>query len=326
MNEYKGKQVLVTGGLGFIGSNLARKLVELGAEVTIVDNLIPEGGGNLFNIIGIKEKVRVYPGDIRDDWKMKHVILHKDYIFNLAGQTCHTDSMTAPFTDLDVNVHAQLMLLELCRKYNPGVKIVYASTRQLYGRPEYLPVDEAHPVRPVDINGVNKWAGEQYHLLYNNVYGIRSCVLRLTNTYGQGMRIKDAKQMFLGIWIRCLLEDQPFEIWEGHHLRDFNYVDDVVSAFLVAGISEQANGQVYNLGGTEPISLYCLGKLLIDVYGSGEFVAKMIPDERKKIDIGNCYLDSNKIQRELGRVPEVSLSVGLERTVDYYKKNWEKYV
>jgi UDP-glucose 4-epimerase len=218
---FSGKRVLITGGLGFIGSNLACCLVQLGSEVVLVDSLIPEYGGNLFNIEGIRARVRVNISDVRDEHSMKYLIQGQDYLFNLAGQTSHMDSMQDPNTDLEINCRAQLSILETCRKYNPSLKIVFASTRQIYGKPEYLPVDEKHLLRPVDVNGINKMAGEWYHILYNNVYGIRSCALRLTNTYGPRMRVKDARQTFLGIWVRLLVEGKTFEVWDGEQLRDF---------------------------------------------------------------------------------------------------------
>ena len=223
MNSYTDKKVLITGGLGFIGSNLARNLISKGAEVTLVDSLIPEYGGNLFNIKDIQDKVNVNICDVRDSFALTHILKNKDYLFNLAGQTSHLDSMANPQTDLDINVASQISILEACRKINPDIKIVFASTRQLYGKPDYLPVDEKHPIRPVDVNGINKWAGERYHLLYNDIYGIRACALRLTNTYGAGMRIKDARQTFLGVWIRLLIEGKPITIFgDGLQIRDFN--------------------------------------------------------------------------------------------------------
>lgn len=238
----KGSKVLITGGLGFIGSSLACRLVDLGADVTLVDSLIPEYGGNLFNISGIEEKVSVNISDVRDEHSMKYLVQGQDYLFNLAGQTSHMDSMQDPFTDLEINAKSQLFILEACRKYNPDIKIVFASTRQIYGKPEYLPVDEKHPLRPVDINGVNKLAGEWYHLLYNNVHGIRASVLRLTNTIGPRMRVKDARQTFLGIWIRLLVDGKPFEVWGGNQLRDFTYVDDAVDAFLMVAATMMPMG------------------------------------------------------------------------------------
>jgi nucleoside-diphosphate-sugar epimerase len=233
--------------------------------------------------------------------------------------------MQDPFTDLEINSRAQLSILETCRKYNPDVKIVFASTRQIYGKPDYLPVDEKHPIRPVDVNGINKLAVEWYHILYNNVYGIRTCALRLTNTYGPSMRIKDARQTFLGIWIKLLLEGKPFEIWEGQQLRDFNYVKDAVDAFLIAADSEKADGQIFNLGGDEVISLHELGNMLIEIYGKGEFITKMFPADRKRIDIGDYYSDYRKIKKELGWTPKISLRDGLERSIEYYKKYHQQY-
>lgn len=324
-NNFKRKKVLITGGLGFIGSNLARRLLDLGAEVTLVDSLIPEYGGNLFNIAGIENRLRVNISDVRDEHSMRYLVQGQDYIFNLAGQTSHLDSMQDPFTDLEINSRAQLSILETCRKYNSDVKIVFASTRQIYGKPDYLPVDEKHPIRPVDVNGINKLAGEWYHILYNNIYGIRSCALRLTNTYGPGMRIKDARQTFLGIWIKLLLEDKPFEIWEGQQLRDFNYVDDAVDAFLMAAESEKADGQIFNLGGDEAISLHDLGNMLIEIYGKGKFITKTFPVKRKRIDIGDYYSDYRKIKKELGWAPNLSLREGLARTIEYYKKYHKQY-
>jgi UDP-glucose 4-epimerase len=323
---FQGRRVLITGGLGFIGSNLARRLVELGAQVTLVDSLIPEYGGNLFNIAGIEDKVRVNISDVRDKHSMKYLVQGQDVLFNLAGQTSHMDSMRDPFTDLEINAKAQLYILEACRRYNPDIKIVFASTRQVYGKPQYLPVDEKHPLRPVDINGVNKLAGEWYHLLYNDVYGIRTCVLRLTNTIGPRMRVKDARQTFLGIWIRLLVEGKPFEVWDGRQLRDFTYIDDAVEAFLMAAASEAANGKVFNLGGDYVISLKDLADLLIEVNGGGEYIVKEFPPDRKRIDIGDYYADYSLIRSTLGWEPKIPLREALKRTLDYYKNYLDKYI
>ncbi|KUG05627.1 udp-glucose 4-epimerase [hydrocarbon metagenome] len=324
--NFNEKNILITGGLGFIGSNLARRLVEHGANVTLVDSLIPEYGGNLFNIADIQDRVRVNISDVRDEHSMRYLVQRQDYIFNLAGQTSHLDSMEDPFTDLEINSRAQLSILETCRKYNPEVKIIFASTRQIYGKPDYLPVDEKHPIRPVDINGINKMAGEWYHILYNNVYCISTSVLRLTNTYGPGMRIKDARQTFLGIWIKLLLEGKPFEIWEGQQLRDFNYVDDVVNALLIAAERKEAEGKIFNLGGAEPISLHDLGNLLITLYGEGTCITRTFPAERKSIDIGDYYSDYSAIANELGWSPGISLHDGLKKTLAYYTENIEHYL
>ncbi len=326
MLNYINKNILITGGLGFVGSNVAKALVELGAIVTIVDSLIPQYGGNLFNVNDFRERIEINICDIRDSHAMKHLVQGKDYIFNLAGQTSHMDSMTDPQTDLDINASAQLSILEACRLNNPDIKIVFASTRQLYGRPDYLPVDEKHPVRPVDINGINKLAGECYHLLYNNVYGIKACSLRLTNTYGPGMRVKDARQTFLGIWVRLLLEGKPIKVFgDGKQLRDFNYVDDCVNALLLAGISDTTNGKVYNLGSPEVIGLKALAELIVDLGYGGTFKLIPFPPERKAIDIGDYYSDFNLIAQELGWKPKITFEEGLRRTVEFYCKNSSEY-
>ena len=326
MNSFKNAQVLITGGLGFIGSNLAKRLVGLGANVLLVDSLIPEYGGNLYNISGIKDRVKVNISDVRDPHSIRYLVQDKDFLFNLAGQTSHMDSMADPFTDMEINCHAQLSILEACRHHNPGIKIVFASTRQIYGKPDYLPVDEKHPLRPVDVNGINKMAGEWYHILYNNVYGLRSCVLRLTNTIGPRMRIKDARQTFVGIWVRLLLEGKPFEVSGGEQLRDFTYVDDCVDAMLMAASSEKANGQIFNLGGDCIISLNDLAKQLVEANGSGNYINRTFPDDRKKIDIGDYYSDYTLIRETLGWKPKISFEEGLRRTIEFYRKNLEYYI
>ena len=326
MKNYSKKEILITRGLGFIGSNLARSLVSQGANVTLVDSLIPQYGGNTFNIDDIQNKVVVNVCDVRDTYTMRLLIQGKDYLFNLAGQTSHLDSMTDPHTDLDINAAAQLSILEVCRKENPDIKIVFASTRQLYGRPDYLPVDEKHPIRPVDVNGINKLAGEWYHLLYNNVYGIRACALRLTNTYGPRMRVKDARQTFLGIWIRLLIEGRPIKVFgDGLQLRDFNYVDDCVEALLLAGASDQANGKVYNLGGSEVIGLKDLSKMMVNLGHGGSFELAPFPSDKKAIDIGDYYSDFSLITKELGWVPKIDLKDGLKRTLNYYSTHFSHY-
>ena len=326
MNAFKEASVLITGGLGFIGSNLARRLVNLGARVLLVDSLIPEYGGNLYSIDGIKDSVKVNISDVRDPHSIKYLVRDQKYLFNLAGQTSHMDSMADPDTDLEINCQAQLSILEACRNHNPDIKIVFASTRQIYGKPEYLPVDEKHPVRPVDVNGINKMAGERYHILYNNVYGINSCALRLTNTIGPRMRIKDARQTFLGVWIKLLLEGKPLEVWGGDQLRDFTYVDDCITAMLMAADNDETNGHIFNLGGNETISLRDLAQMLIDINGAGECIIKKFPADRKKIDIGDYYSDDSLIRKTLGWKPKVQLKEGLRKTIEFYRNNINHYL
>ena len=324
--NFNGKHVLITGGLGFIGSALARSLVDAGAKITLMDSLIPEYGGNFFNINGIKDKVQVNISDVRDPFAMAYLVQDKDYLFNLAGQTSHLDSMTNPQADLDINASAQLSILEACRKNNQKIKIVFASTRQLYGKPEYLPVDEVHPIRPVDVNGINKLAGEMYHLLYNNVYGIRACALRLTNTYGPGMRVKDARQTFLGIWLRNVIEGKPVLVYgDGLQLRDFNYVDDVVKALLLAALDNKADGQVFNLGGNEVVSLEQLARMLCDLHPGSNYKIVPFPPERKVIDIGDYYSNYEKFKTALGWQPKIDLKSGLANCLAYYQEHQQAY-
>ena len=325
-NFFSNSQVLITGGLGFIGSHLARRLVVLGAKVTLVDSLIPQYGGNLFNIQDIRDQITVNISDVRDPHSMAYLIKGKDFLFNLAGQTSHMDSMQDPYTDLAINASAQLSILEACRLHNTGIKLVFASTRQLYGKPDYLPVDERHPIRPVDVNGINKLAGEWYHLVYNNVYGIRACALRLTNTYGPGMRVKDARQTFLGIWVRNLIEGRPVLIFgDGAQLRDFNFVEDVVDALLIAAESEKTNGEVFNLGSKEVINLKDLAKMMVEIYTGGSYELVPFPAERKAIDIGDYYSDFSKFKDALGWSPKISLSEGLRKSLEYYASHYKHY-
>jgi UDP-glucose 4-epimerase len=325
-DHFQNQRVLITGGLGFIGANLARRLVDAGADVLLVDNLFPEYGGNHFNISGIESRVRVSISDVRDVREMQAHVRNQDYIFNLAGQTSHLDSMEYPRTDLEINCAAQLSILEACRAHCPEVKLVFASTRQIYGKPQYLPVDEKHPLNPVDVNGINKMAGEFYHRLYNNVHSLRACVLRLTNTIGPRMRIRDARQTFVGVWLRQLLEGQPIEVWGGEQLRDFNFVDDVVDALLLAAASEKGNGDVFNLGSSEVVSLKQLAQTLVELNGSGSFAVKEFPASRKAIDIGDYYSDFRHFQKTFGWTPHTPLCEALAETLAFYKENLKHYV
>jgi UDP-glucose 4-epimerase len=323
---YRGKRALITGGLGFIGSNLARRLVELGGNILLVDSLIPQYGGNLFNIHGVKENVHVNIADVRDENSMDYLVQKQDVMFNLAGQVSHLDSMRDPYTDLEINTRAQLSILEACRKNNPRIKIVYSSTRQIYGKPDYLPVDERHLVHPTDVNGINTMAGEWYHIVYNNVYGVRATSLRLTNTYGPRMMVKNDRQTALGWFIRLAMDDQEIQIFgTGEQKRDYTYVDDVVEALLLAGANDAANGEVFNLGGIAPVSHLELIRTLCEVVGSGGYRLAAFPPERKAIDIGDFYADFSKITRVLGWKPVVGLREGLQRTVEFYRKHREHY-
>jgi UDP-glucose 4-epimerase len=324
---YRGRRVMITGGLGFIGSNLARQLVALDADVLLMDSLIPDSGANFFNIDGIADRVRVNIADVRQESTMNHLVRDREVIFNLAGQVSHIDSMRDPYTDLEINCRSQLSILEACRKFNPQVKVIFAGTRQVYGKPDSLPVTEDHLVRPTDVNGINKAAGENYHLLYNNVFNVRACSLRLTNVYGPRQLIKHNRQGFIGWFIRLALEGREIQIFgDGSQVRDFIYVDDAADAFLRAGASDDCNGQVFNVGGAEPISHSNLAALLIDVAGAGSLRYVPWPPDKKAIDIGSFYADSTRFRGAVGWQPRVSLRAGFTRTIEYYRAHVSEYL
>jgi UDP-glucose 4-epimerase len=325
--EYDGSRALVTGGLGFIGSHLAERLIELGADVTIVDSLIPEYGGNEFNVREIADRVHVNYSDIRDPWSIRHLVRDQDFIFNLAGQVSHVDSMEDPGTDLDINCRSQLSLLEALREINPEAKIVFAASRQQYGRPQFVPVTEEHPLAPVDVNGINMIAGESYHLLYNQVYGIRAVSLRLTNTYGPHLLMKHGRQGFITVFMRLAIEGKPIKVFgDGSQLRDFTYVDDAVAAFLSALVTEETYGSAFNVGGLEPVPLLEVARLCQEIAGEGgEVETAPWPPGREKIDIGSIYVDHSKLTAATGWEPSVPLRDGLERTIAFYKEHGEHY-
>ena len=322
----KGLRAVVTGGLGFIGSNLALRLVQLGAEVQVVDSLQPNSGGNAANLRGFEGRLKIHQTDLRNCQKLAEILDGQDAVFNIAGQVSHLDSMTDPVADLGSNVHAQIVLLEACRKHAPSARIVFASTRQIYGRPIANPVVESHPLHPVDVNGVHKVAAETYHALYSEVYGMQTVSLRLTNTFGPRMRIKDARQTFLGIWLRRVVEDDVFEVWGGSQKRDLAFVDDVVDAFLMAAASGNAKGKVFNVGGCDPVTLLELAELLVTIGGGGRYEKKEFPPERLRIDIGDYFADDQLFRRTIGWRPRVTLAEGLTRTLHFYREHIRDYV
>lgn len=320
---YRGRRVMITGGLGFIGSNLAHRLVGLGADVLLVDSLIPDYGGNLFNISGIESRVRVNVADVRQASTMNYLVRDREVIFNLAGQVSHIDSMRDPHTDLDINCRSQLTLLEACRHHNPSAKVVYASTRQIYGRPDTLPVTERQLVRPTDVNGINKAAGEYYHLVYNNVFGVRACALRLTNVYGPRQLLRHNRQGFIGWFIRLVLEDREIDVFgDGSQIRDFVYVDDAVEAFVAGAV----NGEAFNVGGDEHLAHRDLVALLVELAGQGRYRFIDWPPEKKAIDIGSFYADSTLFMARTGWAPTVRLRDGFARTLAYYRAHMAHYV
>ncbi|HEY0170478.1 MAG TPA: NAD-dependent epimerase/dehydratase family protein [Pyrinomonadaceae bacterium] len=323
--EYKGRTALVTGGLGFIGSNLVRRLVEVGAEVSVLDALLPDQGGNLFNVRDVRDRIEVHTADMRDQKVVNHLVGGVDYIFNLAGSVSHLDSIRHPLRDLDHNCAAPLTLLEACRNFNPHVKVVFTSTRQVYGRPVYLPLDEQHRVAPLDVNGINKLAAEHYHLLYHRLYGTRAVCLRLTNTYGPRQLVRHNRLGFIAWFIHQAIDGGVIELFgEGRQRRDINHVDDVVEALLMAGASEKAEGEVFNLGG-EPVSLAELADELISITGHGSVRCVPFPQERQLIDVGNIHSSYAKIEAAVGWRPRTPLRAGLEQTVEFYIQNRAHY-
>jgi UDP-glucose 4-epimerase len=325
--KYKGRTILITGGLGFIGSNLAHRLAEIeDVEIIIIDSLAEAQGGNLYNIEGIKDRVKLNVADMNDSWVINHLVGGVDYIFNLAGSVSHIDSMMMPHNDLHFNCAAHLSLLEACRMFNPGVKIVFTSTRQVYGKPAYLPLDEQHRIQPTDINGINKHAAEMYHLLYERAYGLRTVVLRLTNTYGERQQLNHNRQGFISWFIRQAMDGETIQLFgDGRQRRDLNYVDDVVDALLLAGLSEAAEGDIFNLGHPQNVSLAEIANELINLTGRGTVVGVPFPPERQLTDVGNCYCSSKKIQQLLGWKPKTDLKEGLRQTIEFYRQNREHY-
>jgi UDP-glucose 4-epimerase len=323
---YRGSKVLITGGLGFIGSNLARRLADLGADVLVVDSLLPNTGANRVNLKDFEGKLRIQIADVGKSAEIAPLLQGRDVVFNLAGKVSHVDSMKDPLSDLDANVHAQVVLLEGCRRYVPEARIVYASTRQIYGRPISCPVDESHPVRPIDVNGINKAAGEAYHTLYHRIHGLQTVSLRLTNTFGPRMRVMDARQTFLGIWLRRVVEGGIFEVWGGHQKRDLTYVEDAVDAFLAAGACSTAPGCIFNIGGCPPVSLSELAESLVTIAGTGHFETREFPPDRRRIDIGDYFTDDRLFRTITGWIPKTTLQQGLAHSVGYYRQCLNDYV
>lgn len=324
-DHYADKHVLITGGLGFIGSNLALRLVECSAKVTILDSLIPEFGENRFNIAAVASEVRINMSDMRDIYSLQALVQDQDYVFHLAGQVSHGDSVRDPEQDLAVNCVSTINLVEACRQFNPDARLVYTSTRQVYGVPRSLPVTEDHPALPVDVNGINKLAAEYYHLLYQRTYGLRSVVLRLTNTYGPRQQIRNNRQGFIGIFVRQALRGETIKVFgTGQQLRDFNYVDDVVDALLVAAATDECYGRVFNLGAPRHYSLLEFVGILEQICGT-RYEVVPFPDNKGIIDIGDYYADYSRFARLASWHPVVDLKEGIERTVAFYRKHKEVY-
>jgi UDP-glucose 4-epimerase len=325
MDFYRGRNILITGGLGFIGSNLAIELCSRGANVTVVDSMLPDHGAKISNVAPVRDQLSIAIADVRDADRLGGLVNNQEFIFSLAGQVSHVESMRQPLLDLDINCRGQLSLLECCRKNNPAARIVFASTRQIYGKPESLPVSESHPINPPDVNGINKWAAEKYSVLYSHVYGISTVCLRLTNTYGPRMDIENGNKGFTGVFIGQALNGHTIRIFgDGKQRRDFNYVSDVVDAMMLAGASRDLSGRCFNLGNLNHYSL----NEFVDVLSRCLPVRCEripFPPEFKSIDVGDCYSDYSAFQNVSGWSPRVGLQEGLERTITYFRTQNEMH-
>lgn len=327
INRMDDQSALVTGGAGFIGSNLVHQLVALGAKVTVYDCLLDGYGGNLANLKEINDKIQFVKGDIRDIDLLKVHVREKDFIFNYASQVSHIDSMSNPFLDIDINCRGHMSLLEACRKYNDSVKIVYNATRGQVGESKYTPVDENHPDNPPDVYGINKLAAEKYHLLYHKVYGIKTTSIRMNNTYGPRHQMKHGKYGILNWFIRRAMLSEVIEVYgDGSQTRDYNYVDDANDAALLAAQSERSNGEVFLLGSGEEIKFIDMVQLVLKAVGSGEYKQIPWPSGREAIDVKNFYVSFEKINKTLHWYPKTDLRSGLKKTVDFYRERLSEYI
>jgi UDP-glucose 4-epimerase len=322
--DWNGQRVLVTGGAGFLGANLCHALAARGARVIALDGFLFGGGANPANLDGAG--VELVRGDIRDI-DLRPLCEGRSVIFNLAAQTSHMGGQNDPLADIAVNAVAQVRLIQAAREAAPDAVVVHASTRQFYGRVQKLPVDENQPVAPPDANGVSKFAGEQYWMLEHRVRHRPVVSLRLTNCYGPRLRIRDARQTFLGIWIRCVLEGRPFEVWGGSQLRDMTYVDDVTEAFLRAAESPACFGRIFNIGGSPPASLHELAELMVRLAGPpASYTTREFPADRAAIDIGSYHADDSAFREATGWAPRVSLEEGIRRSLDWFRPRLAEYL
>jgi len=328
LNEeaFQGKRVLVTGGLGFIGSNLSIRLMELGARVTIVDNMMPRLGGNLFNVKAILDQIQINFSDVRDEHSMDYLVKDQDFIFHLAGQVNHVDSIRNPIQDLDINCRGTLVLLESCRKYNREVKVIFSGTRGEYGASVKLPVGEDHPTNPKGIYAVTNLSAEKMVLVYDDVHKISGTCLRITNTYGPRHQMAHDEYGVFNWFIRKAIDDEVIPVFgDGHILRDFLYVDDLVDCFLQVAACPTAFGEVFNVGTGVPISFIDLAKKIVEVAGSGKVAFTEFTKERKEVEPGDYYTDISKVRKVVGWAPKISLEEGLRKTVKFYRKYKGKY-
>jgi UDP-glucose 4-epimerase len=323
---YRDKEVLITGGLGFIGSNLAIELVKYGAKVTIVDNMLPRQGGNLFNIKEIEDKVKVNFSDVRNQLSMNHLVKGKDYVFHLAGQVNHVDSMRNPVQDLEINCLGTLVLLEALRHHNREARVIFAGTRGEYGKSVKLPVDEDHPTNPKGIYAVTNLTAEKMVLVYHDIFGIKGVCLRITNTYGPRHQMQHDEYGVFNWFIRKAIDDDAIPVFgDGKILRDFLYVEDLVECMLMTALTEEAYGMVFNVGTGVPVSFIDLAKKIVEVAGSGRVEFREFTKERKEVEPGDYYADISRIKRVVKWEPKTSLEEGIRKTVEFYRKYREYY-
>jgi UDP-glucose 4-epimerase len=322
----RGKKVLVTGGLGFIGSNLSARLVDVGARVTIVDNMIPRLGGNLFNVKEIANRVHINFSDVRDAHSMDYLVKGQEVIFHLAGQVNHVDSIRNPIQDLDINCRGTLVLLESCRKHNREVKVIFAGTRGEYGASVKLPVAEDHPTNPKGIYAVTNLMAEKTVLVYHDVHRIPGACLRITNTYGPRHQMAHDEYGVVNWFIRKAIDDEQIPVFgDGRILRDFLFVDDAVECFLKVADCPQAYGEVFNVGTGVPYSFIDLAKKIVEIAGTGKTAFTEFTQERKEVEPGDYYTDISKIKRVVGWEPRTGLEDGLRQTIQFYREHKKEY-
>ena len=322
---FKAKKVLVTGGLGFIGSSLTLKLVEFGADVTVLDAMIPDYGGNLFNIHPVRDKIHINFSNITDVNSTNYLVHDKDYIFHCAGQVCHVMSLTNPFPDIEYNIKGTAVLMEACKKYNPTVKVIKTGTRGQYGPTTNLPVDEEAPTNPRGIYEVSNLTAEKIMKVYNDIHGIKTVLLRLTNIYGPRSQMMHSRFGVMNWFIRQAMDNETIRVFgDGKILRDFLYIDDCVDAIIMSAVTESIEGEILNVGVDKGISFLEVVKLIIKTAKSGMWEFAEYTPERKAQEPGDFYSDITKIRRLVGWEPKVSLAEGIARTTEYYKlyKKW----
>ncbi|MDD4557668.1 MAG: NAD-dependent epimerase/dehydratase family protein [bacterium] len=327
-DTFRGCDILITGGLGFIGSNLARSLAAEGARVTVLDALIPGHGGNPDNLSGCDHRLTIVKADQSAIADLLPSLKYFHTIFNLAGQVSHVDSMTNPLLDLHCNCAVHLALLEACKERAFRGKIIFTSTRQVYGDTGGKTVDEDFSVNPVDNNGINKLAAEQYHLLYQKLYGLRTVILRLCNIYGPRQLIAHNRQGFIPWFVRLALTGNDIPLFGGGtDLREALFVSDIIAALKSAALAPLADGgRVYNIGNDYRISIRDLAEMIINAAGSGRIVEAPFPQERAAIRLKDCRLDFARARRELGWQPSVSLLEGIRQTIIFYRRNPNRYI